>query len=212
MLDLIFGKRELGKTTLAVSLTRNFSTRVTFDPRHMIDTTSDILTDQSIEGVLYEMLDDRTEIVIRPHFNTEFAFNAMCKEIYAWMRDNPDEEFCLLIDEARFVKNPEENRYFDFIVRCKPRSRTTVIMTSHGVVDVDTNLRRIADFWILFQMTLEADIERIRERCGNIVAQQVKILAPYEYIVWNDSNSKWRKHNDPTKWFVDIGAQKAIAS
>jgi hypothetical protein len=210
MLDLIIGRRELGKTTLAVSLSRHFSTRVIFDPRHMIHTTSDILTDGEIEGVLYGMLDERAEIIVRPHFDKEQTFAAMCAEIYSWLKDNPGEPFCLLVDEARFVRTPEENPHFDYIVRCTPRIDTTVIMTCHGIVDISPDLRRVADYWILFRLTMEADLDRVRERCGNMVAEEVQKLEPFEYIVWNDATSAWRKHLDKERWYTPL-EMRAIA-
>lgn len=210
MLDLIIGRRELGKTTLAVSICRHFATRVIFDPRHMINTTSDILTDGQITGVLYEMLNTRSEIIVRPQFDKEETFNAMCAEIYAWLKDNPGEPFCLLVDEARFVKTPEENPHFDFIVRCTPRADSTVILTCHGIVDVSPDLRRVADYWILFRLTMEADIDRVRERCGEDVAEAVQKLNPYEYIVWNDAIGASRIHTDKASWYVPL-ENRAIA-
>jgi hypothetical protein len=212
MLDLAIGRRELGKTTLAVHLSRFYSTRVIFDPRHMINTTSDILTDGQVSGVLYEMLNTRAEIVIQPHFNKDETFAEMCAEIYAWIKDNPEEQFCLLLDECRFIKAPEENEHFDWIVRCTPRNLVTTIMTCHGIVDVSPDLRRVADFWILFRLTMEADIDRVRERCGNEVAEEVQKLEPYEYIVYNDAvNGSWKKHTDRARWFVPL-TEKAVVT
>ena len=204
LLDLIIGKRELGKTTLAVSVSHHFTTRVIFDPRHMINTTSDILTDQNVEALLYEMLNDRAEIIVRPHFDKEKVFAEMCKQIYLWIHDNPEEPFCLLIDEARFVSKPEENQHFDYIVRCTDRETVSVILTCHGVVDISPDLRRIADYWVLFRLTMEADLDRVRERCGDAVADAVQQLAPFEYIVWNDSISNYRKHSEKEKWYVKL--------
>jgi hypothetical protein len=200
MLDLITGRRELGKTTLAVHLSRHSATRVIFDPRHMIEVGGLVLTDDSVD-MLYKMLDVHSEVIIRP-FNKERVFEETCRQIYNWLSDNPGEPFCFLLDEARFIKAPEDNLHFDFIVRCTPRSSTTVIITCHGIVDVSTDLRRIADYWILFRLTLEADVDRVRERCGDAVAEEVTKLQPFEYIVWNDANATWSKHTDRTKWFV----------
>jgi hypothetical protein len=210
MLDLVIGRRELGKTTLAVSLCRYFSTRVIFDPRHMIHTTDDILSDGQIEGTLYSMLDDRAEIIVRPHFDKEATFAAMCEEIYHWLKDNPGEPFCLLIDEARFVKTPEENPHFDYIVRCTPRDVTTVIMTCHGIVDISPDLRRVADYWILFRLTMEADLDRVRERCGEDVAEAVQHLNPFEYVLWDDAKAVWKKHSEKEQWYINL-EQRAIA-
>jgi hypothetical protein len=213
MLDLFIGRRELGKTTLAVSISRNFPTRVFFDPRHMLNTTSDILRDGEVSGVLYKMLDTRSEIVIQPEFNVEQTFDEVCFEVIQWLRDNPGEKFCFLVDEARFVPNPDKNKYFDFIVRCTPRSLVTVEMTCHGIVDISPSLRRVADYWILFQLTQESDLDTVRERCGDDVADAVKTLKPYEYIVWNDSIHQWRRHIDRTAWYVPLETrQSAITS
>lgn len=204
MLDLFIGKRELGKTTLAVKVSHNYDTRVIYDPRHMINTTSDILTEQNIRGLLYDLLNERSEIVIRPVFDKQRAFDDMCAEIYEWLKDNPNEKFCLLIDEVRFVEQPEANAYFEFIVRCTKRELVAVLFTCHGIVDVSADLRRIADYWIMFRLTLDADIDRVRERCGNDVADKVQTLEPYQYIVWNDSNGTWKFFPDSTKWYIPL--------
>ncbi len=209
MLDLIIGRRELGKTTLAVCLCRYYSTRVIFDPRHMIETSSVILTDGEISEKLYSLLDENAEIVVRPVFDKEETFSEMCAEIFAWLRDNPTEPFCLLLDESRFIKTPELNPHFDYIVRCTPRVNIAVILTCHGVIDVSTDLRRIADYWVLFRLTMEADLERVREKCGDTVALEVSQLQPFEYIVWNDANSTWRKHSDKSRWYVPLEARLA---
>jgi hypothetical protein len=210
MLNLFIGRRELGKTTLAVHVGKEFPTRVIFDPRHMINTTSDILTDGQIAGVLYEMLDTRTEIIVRPHFDVDQVFAETCLEIYNWLKDNPGEPLFFLVDEVRFVSNPEANQHFSYIVRCTPRVQVGVGLTAHGVPDITTDLRRIADFWVLFHLTLEADIDRVRERCGDEVAEEVQKLAPYEYIVWNDGTASWKKHAEPRKWFVELNPGKAV--
>jgi hypothetical protein len=177
---------------------------VNFDPRHMIDTTSDTLSDDTVPELLYEMLNERAEITIRPHFNIDQCFADTCEQIYLWLKDNPGEPFYFLVDEVRFLENPEANQYFDYIVRCLPSKSVSVALTCHGVTDISTDLRRIADYWLLFKLTLEADLIRVRERCGDQVAEEVQKLNPYEYVVWNDSIGEWRKHSEPAKWFVDL--------
>lgn len=206
MLDLLIGRRELGKTTLALHLARNSDTRVIWDPRHMIHTTADVLTDSQVTGILYEMLDTRPEIVVRPHFDIDGTFSAMCEEIYNWVRENPDQKFCLLVDESRFVSEPEKNFYFDFIVRCTPSKYVTVIFTAHSAIDISTHLRRIADFWVLFQMTMQSDLQAVRERCGPEVEREVQTLQPYQFIVWNDGLRKWRKRTDSKTWYTRMAA------
>jgi hypothetical protein len=203
MLDLVIGRRELGKTTLAVYLAKQFDRRVIFDPRHMISTTAVILSDVS-DGQLYEALQTHHEIIVRPHFAVEETFAAMCEEIYYWLLDHPAQRFALLVDECRFIREPEKDRFFDYIVRCTKRNQVTVILTCHGVIDISTDLRRVADFWILFQITMELDLERVYERCGPVVANEVQKLKPYEFIVWDDAHRLWWKRTDAETWYVPL--------
>ena len=77
-------------------------------------------------------------------------------------------------------------------------------MTCHGIVDISPDLRRVADYWVLFRLTMEGDLDRVRERCGDTVAQAVQKLNPYEYIVWNDANSSWAVHADKRAWYVSL--------
>jgi hypothetical protein len=80
----------------------------------------------------------------------------------------------------------------------------------HGIVDISTDLRRIADFWVLFQMTLNADLDTIYVKCGEDVVNAVKSLKPYQYVVWNDSNSTWRKVTDSQCWYVPLALPQLI--
>jgi hypothetical protein len=209
MLILNIGKRELGKTTLAVSISQKYDTCVTFDPRHMIDTTSDIIGDNGIDA-LSQLMATRNDIIVRPEYEIEETFDRMCQKIIPYIKRHPNESFCLLIDESRFVPSPEKIKSFDYIVRCTQRSKVAVIMTCHGIVDISTNLRRIADFWVLFHMTLNADLDTIYEKCGAEVVDAVKNLKPFEYVVWNDSNSTWKKHTDSQRWYVPLSMPKLV--
>jgi hypothetical protein len=202
MLILCIGRRELGKTTLAVSIARHYDTRIIFDPRHMINTTSDVLNEGGISGVLYSMLDTRSEIIVQPHFDKQAAFSAMCSEIYDWLQDNPGERVCILVDEIRFVLL--DDPFFDFLIRCTPRKDVAIILTAHGIVDVPTDLRRIADIWCIFQITLSNDLEKIEEKAGAEVAADVASLQPYEFVVWDDSVGRSRKNLDKASWFVPL--------
>src|SRR5712692_6000755 len=115
MLVLGIGRRELGKTTLAMNVARRSDTRVAFDPRHLINTTTDVLNEENVEELLYEMLDTRSEIIVQPNFDVQGAFAKTCQILCDWIRDNPGETVCLLLDEVRFYE-PDGNPHFEFIV------------------------------------------------------------------------------------------------
>lgn len=203
MLDLLIGRRELGKTTLAVHLARFYQKRVIWDPRHMIHTSSVIVNDTTIDEI-FDLLEKYDEIIVRAHFNVEGTFERMCEEIQAWITEHPYITFCLLLDEIRFTPKPDDEQNFNWIVRCTKRETVSVIVTAHGVPDINTNMRRIADFWILFQLTLEADLQTVLERCGREVVKEVEKLKPYQFIVWNDGNRTWRKETDSERWRVSL--------
>lgn len=203
MLDLLIGRRELGKTTLAVHIARFYKKRVYWDPRHMISTSDVILNDTTIDE-LFECLERYDEIIVRAHFNVAATFERMCEEIQAWLSEHPHITFCLLLDEVRFTPKPDDEPNFNWIVRCTKRETVSVIVTAHGVPDINTNMRRIADYWVLFQLTLEADLQTILERCGREVEKEVQKLKPYEFIVWNDGNRTWRKETDSERWRVSL--------
>jgi hypothetical protein len=204
MLDLFIGKRELGKTTLAVKVSKSWSTRVNFDPRHMIETTRVVLHDDL--SVFPELLDECPEITIQPVGDINAVFADTCSRLVRWLGENPGELLFFLVDEIRFLDSPQDDDNFRYLVRAFPREQVSIGITCHGVTDVSTDLRRIADYWILFRLTLEADLERIRERCGEQVEMEVKKLKPFEYIVWNDAISSWKKHDQPAKWFIQLKA------
>lgn len=207
MLNLCIGRRELGKTTLAVHLARFYQKRVLWDPRHMISTSDVILDDTNIEG-LYDAISRYDEVIVRAHFNVEETFEIMCEQIQSWITENQGTTFCLLLDEIRFTPKPDDEQNFNWIVRCTPRETVSVIVTAHGVPDINTNMRRIADYWILFQLTLEADLQTVLERCGKQVEKETQKLKPYQFIVWNDGNRTWRKETEPGKWFVSLKERK----
>lgn len=211
MLILCIGRRELGKTTLAVSTAQRSPTRVFFDPRHMINTVSDVLNENSLaDNTLYDMLDTRAEIVIQPYFDKQKAFSEMCEQIYQWLQDNPGEEIAVLVDEVRFVEL--EDAYFDYLIRCTPRAKVKIILTAHRVVDVPTDLRGIADVWCLFKMTLANDLEKIEEGTNAEVAREVADLRPYEFVVWDDSVGRSRKNLDKASWFVPLDSAQGVTT
>jgi hypothetical protein len=202
VISLVIGRREQGKTTLAYWLARQRSTRVIFDPRAMFHTTSDVLPSGF---ALFELLDDREEVIVQPQENVVAAFDETTTAIRDWILQNPDEPFALLVDEARFVETTEKiSPSFDWILRLGPRKTLDTILTAHRPVDISTDIRAIADYWFIFQTTQEHDLKVITERCGGEVADMVSTLEPFQLVVWNDSIGKFRKETDSEKWRVRL--------
>lgn len=203
MIILCIGRREQGKTTLGYSLAKKFPTRVIFDPREAFFTSPVILF--SASG-LYEALNTEAEIIIKPEEFYPENFVLVCDQVRAWVRDNREEEFSFLIDEAYDVKTPEVMPpSLDWLMRKTKRSQCRIIFTAHRPVDISTDIRALADHWMIFQTTQEHDLKAIRERCGSEVEEIVKTLKEREFVNWNDSVGTFTKVSDPHSWYVSLG-------
>lgn len=206
MITLIIGFTGQGKSTLAEYIARRSDTRVIIDPRSQFHTTDDILPDAN---ELYEMLDDRYEVIVQPGRGRDVAgvFDQACSEVANWIEDNPRERICLVCDEARLLglDSKSVSLNFDWILRsAREGSPIDVIVTCHRPVDVSTNIRAIANRIVLFRVMLSNDLTTIEEQCGEQVTEEVKKLLDREFVVWNNSRQQWRKNSRPETWYIKL--------
>lgn len=199
---LCIGRKEQGKTTLGYFLAHNYPTRIIFDPREHFNTGGEVIE----EGTgLYDLLDSEAEIIIKPPDHYPEHFEIVCDQLRAWIRDNHEEQFALLVDEAYDIKTPEYMpASLDWLMRKTKRNQTRIIFTAHRPVDISTDIRALSDNWLIFQSTQEHDLRIIRERCGDKVVEQVANLAPREFINWDDSIGKWTKFSESNKWYMPL--------
>jgi AAA+ ATPase superfamily predicted ATPase len=204
MITLIFGRREEGKTTLAYFLSRKTPTRVIFAPRPDVLESRQSIPDS--QG-LFDLLDVRSEIIVKPPVQVIRTFEGVCSELRAWIEENPLEEISFLVDEARFIKTTEYiPESFDWLLRFTPKKFVHTILTAHRPVDIAVDIRAIADFWMIFQTTQEHDLKIIAERCGSPVAEAAKVLQSGQVLIWNDQRGISRQHNDRASWYVSINS------
>jgi hypothetical protein len=198
VISLVLGRREQGKSTLAYHLALKSDTRVIFDPRSQFHTSSDIISD---DFDLLNLLDTRYEIIVQPEHSVPEVFERCAWSVNEWIKENPDEQLCFLLDEARFIETVKKiPPSLDAILRMAPRKTTHTIFTAHRPSDISVDIRAIADFWFLFHTTQEHDLKAIAERCGNDVADEVSTLKPFEIIVWDDGIGKARKDTNSSAW------------
>lgn len=199
---LCIGRKEQGKTTLGYFLAHNYPTRIIFDPREHFNTGGEVIE----EGAgLYDLLDEKAEIIIKPPDHYPEHFEIVCDQLRAWIRDNHEEEFSLLVDEAYDIKTPEYMpASLDWLMRKTKRKQTRIIFTAHRPVDISTDIRALSDNWLIFQSTQEHDLRIIRERCGDEVVEQVAQLNPREFINWDDSIGKWTKFSESNQWYMPL--------
>lgn len=206
MITCVIGFTGQGKSTLAYYVAQRATTRVIFDPRGQYYTTADVLPDS---GGLYELLDDRYEIIVRPGRGEEVEenFDHTCRVVADWIEDNPHESICLLVDETRLVglESKSGSLHFDWIVRsAREGSPIDVLLTCHRPVDVSTNLRAIANRLVFFRVMLPNDLAAIEEQCGPVVSREVNLLLDKQFVTWNNSRQQWRKVTDPSGWYIRI--------
>jgi hypothetical protein len=202
MICLCIGRKEQGKTTLGYHLARRFPTRVIVDPRDYFSTSPHVRLDAS---TLYEDLDDLSEVIIKPDDHVPENFALTCDELRDWLRDNRDEPFSFLVDEAYDVKTPDfMPPSLDWLLRKTKRNQGRIIFTVHRPSDISTDIRALSDHWFIFQMTQEHDLRVVTERCGSEVAEAVRTLAAREFINWNDGLATWTKHTNASEWYVSL--------
>jgi hypothetical protein len=209
MIYLVIGKRLQGKTTLAVYLARKNPRRFIFDPRGMIEPARDgfVVSGQStliMQGVdqVIEGDEGMREIVVRPTLDVQSAFNAMVNELYQWLKAEPSARFVLLIDEIRFIKDLQTPQ-FEWLLRCSQPDRVHVIMTCHRPIDIPTDVRAIADNWLVFRMTQEHDLKTLSERSQQ-AARIARHLREREFVHWDDAAGEHHLHRRADRWFVPL--------
>jgi hypothetical protein len=206
MITCIIGFTGQGKSTLAAKIAQRATTRVIFDPRGQYHTTADVIPNSS---GLYELLNDRYEVIVRPGRGEEVEenFDRVCDVVAQWIEDNPHEEICLLVDETRLVglESKTTSLHFDWILRsAREGSPIDVVLTCHRPVDISTNTRAIANRLVFFRVMLPNDLGAIEDQCGPQVAIEVNNLLDRQFILWDNSRQKWRKETNASKWFVRI--------
>lgn len=212
MITCIIGFTGQGKSTLALKVARRSQTRLIFDPRGQFETTSDILPDA---GGLYELLDERYEMIVRPGRGSEVEenFDETCHVLADWIEDNPHENVCLLVDEGRLVglDSKSTSLHFDWILRsAREGSPIDVVITCHRPVDLSTNIRAISNRLVFFRVMLPNDLGQIEEQCGPEVTAQVKNLLDKQFVTWNNSRQQWRKVTDTSSWYVRLDNPQVV--
>ena len=205
MIYLALGRRETGKTTLAYYLAKQLPTRVIFDPRGLVPAPRGRARD--VDGIdqAFDSLagDSGADVVITPDRDLQAAFVRMSIEVRAWLLDeDTPRRLALLVDELRFVdtRAPE----FDWLLRCATRRAVCVILTAHRPTDVPTDIRAIADVWLIFRTTQEHDLRVLAERCPAAVVDDARRLTDREFVAWDDTRGKATTHRDPARWFVPL--------
>jgi hypothetical protein len=196
------GRRELGKSTLALFMARRVGRVIIVDPRHLYGLTADPVRDLpgDIQALEDQWTDRQEVIVVQPSDNLPETMATLAEWLRAQLTD-PRIKVAVILDEAALL----DLAAWGYLFRCAPRDRLVVILTAHRPKDIPTTVRALSDVWCLFRMTQEHDLEVVIERCGPDVARIVQTLRPYEFVAWDDARGREVIYRDPSQWNTDMG-------
>lgn len=208
MIYLDVGRREQGKTTLAWSMVRRLPIRFVFDPRGMIGGEGRCESRQQVYDRMREIqAGTAQQLIYTPKEEIGAGFEIFASRIRKATKECPH-PMGILIDEAAFI---DTGRCEDlqWVLRCASRQRVHIVFTAHRPADISTRVRAIADYWLLFPMRQEHDLNVIDERCGDHVVRIVQSLKERQFVNWDDTKGTFTVHKQPEKWYVPLNAEPA---
>lgn len=204
------GLRGTRKTTLARHMADKAKLRVIFDPTpnrgnfprraHQSFATTAAGARAAIATLGAFEPDDQggamiSEVLIAPAFDVDDCFDATCEALTQWLdayRDTIDEPgVVFLVDECWSVSDRVMPEFFSYLARCGDLNKLQLIVTAHAPVDVSPRLRKIVQWWFLFQTVDVDDLELIRKRCGDDVAEQLPTLPIGHFVMFDEGKRKW---------------------
>lgn len=212
MIVLCLGRRELGKSTLGCFIARRKPIVVILDPRFMFATADPIGDLPGDNQLLWDSMQAPGESIVQPENSLDKTTEELALLIREWCQQAPaSQHLAVLLDECALLELNTDA--WNWVFRCSPRERITIILTAHRPKDISTTVRALADMWCVFKTTQEHDLDVIEERCGREFADRVRDLKPREFLAWDDAKSSIVVYRDPTIWYVPLRPRTvAIAS
>ena len=208
MIRLVIGRKENGKTTLAYHMARKFPRLVVFDPRGQIRRPGATIARTAASCAAgFDMLaqGETTEVVYTPeeHLKTE-AFPAFAAEVRYWVYERRALPLAVLVDEITFVNVADDD--FDQAAKACDATRHHFFLTCHRPSDIPTTWRALADYWYLFAIHQEHDLEVVRLRCSADAAEVARGLGGRSFVGW-DHRTGVRSYDNPAAWYVNLAPE-----
>lgn len=202
----VCGKREQGKSTLALAMAEELSPRaVIWDPRLQFEvgvTTSDYRE-------FRELLDEEKPrfIVYQPlSIDDDEEFPPIANEIFERGRYSvPASQFTFLVDEAQdLAQSGESLRALSRLARKTKRDTVALIFTYHRPMDVRPIFRALPTDFYVFRQTLDDDLDWLRRNISPEVAERTRTLPDHHFIHAKVDQDQWRIIDTPEVWFVEM--------
>lgn len=208
MIYLVIGRRERGKTSLAVWMARRKARRAILDPRGMIHSPSadrihfGSQAPDAIAGMLETVDAFPDEVIYSPaEDDLDYAFASFSGACKNAALEFPTHEWAIVVDEASFfdLNTPS----FQWLAKCTKRDNVHIFITAHRPQDIPTSIRSIADHWIVFAIRQEHDLKTLRDRSEALASTAAK-LVDREFAWWNDANAELKINRKPESWRLNL--------
>lgn len=209
-LNLIFGRLQKGKSTLAYHLARNSHKAVfIYDPTDVFDLPFICRSGEDMQETLEHFRDSTGPVVMvmRPEDPerdlAEFVLVALA---YA--------DCSVIVDEASFLQSPHYlHPALSKLIRKGPKQAKNrdFFLTQHRASDCNGLVFGMAHTYVFFETTLVRDLDRIAEQCGDQVAERVSKLGPRDWLSYDVGTKKFFVNNAPETWRenLDINAARS---
>lgn len=201
MIAICLGRRELGKTTLALYMAQRHGQTLVLDTRALVPTAEPICELTQYDECWDRLTEEPRDpfIVIQPRQLQNWC-NYAARLVLEWCEHSADhEKLAVIIDEAALM----DLDAWDEPIRTGPRDRLLLIFTAHRPQDLPTRIRALADYWCCFRMTQHHDLEALRLRDDELPLEVCK-LQPREFVLWDDAHGTMSIYRDPRVWYVPL--------
>lgn len=213
----IVGRREEGKTTLALYKSQRYRARVIWDPRGMIGSreTAIIVSDpDSLENAIEEREWEHGPIVYRQESgDVESEFTSISQVLFPpkFTRGG----FAFIIDEAGELQNPHQiHPELKRIIKQHPtfpaNESVLVIQTNHRLSEFHNSCKALMNELYIFQTTLPRDLDVIDEHTGIPEVRVAVAGLPkhhcvrYIYGRQEKGIPQWEVWDDPNLWYTPL--------
>lgn len=198
MIHIGTGRRTQGKTTLFDFLCRKLTYQARFSPRITLPARGAATFRSSPDRIVFDQVMLKKEtITVVPDHNVDETFIDYMNVVALWYRRNESElikqnaTLAILVDEARFT-GVRESEQLDWLMRCTQQNLVHIYFTVHRPKDLHPDIRAIADYWYVFNVTQPHDLEVLSEECGDYVSSMAPQMRAREFVFYDVATQKHR--------------------
>lgn len=191
MIHGFVGRRRVGKTTLSDFLCRTCAYQIRFSPRVTLPEREKGVNYVTAPTVvqLSEHFRKGETVTIIPENDVDETFIATALAVRRWYsmqeRSGPHtRQIGFIVDEARF-KAVKESVDLDWLFRCTDPTVAHIYLTVHRPKDLHPDIRAILDYWYVFHVTQQIDIDVLEDETTPIIATQCQSLRPREFFLYD---------------------------